>query len=140
MFSAMDISTSGMVAQRIRLAAISNNIANISTTHNEAGQPEPYQPKFTVFQADNSYAPGLGAAGVKVASVETSNTEPRWKYEPNNPLSIQEGPRKGYMAYPDVDMTTEFVDALEAARAYEANVGVMEISKDLNQQTLRLIA
>ena len=37
MFSAMDISTSGMVAQRVRLAAISNNIANISTTHNEAG-------------------------------------------------------------------------------------------------------
>lgn len=140
MFSALDISTSGMVAQRVRLAAISNNIANISTTHNEAGEPAPYQPRFAVFQTDNTIAPGLGAAGVKVAAVQTADTEPRWKYEPNNPLAIKTGPRQGYVAYPDIDMTSEFVDALEAARAYEANVGVMEISKDLNQQTLRLMA
>ena len=38
MFPGLDISTTGMVAQRIRLNAISSNMANISTTRNELGQ------------------------------------------------------------------------------------------------------
>jgi flagellar basal-body rod protein FlgC len=37
-------------------------------------------------------------------------------------------------------MTTEFVDALEATRAYEANIGVLEITKDMGQRTLQIIA
>ena len=41
------------------------------------------------------------------------------------------------MAYPNIDMTTEFVDALEATRAYEANIGVIEVTKNLAQQTLQ---
>jgi flagellar basal-body rod protein FlgC len=140
MFAALDISTSGLVAQRIRLAAIANNIANVSTTHNEAGEPAPYQPKFVVFQTDDAVRGPAGAAGVKVAAVESENVEPLWKYEPHNPLAIQQGERQGYVAYPNIDMTTQFVDALEASRAYEANIGVMEITKDINQQTLRLLA
>ena len=134
-----DISTSGLVAQRMRMAAISNNIANISTTTNEAGEAAPYQPRFVVFEADDSLGGPLGSAGVKVAAVEIDDVEPRWKYEPHHPQAVQKGEHKGYVAYPGIDMTKEFVDALEAARAYEANIGVMEISKDLAQQTLRLL-
>jgi flagellar basal-body rod protein FlgC len=37
-------------------------------------------------------------------------------------------------------MTTEFVDALGATRAYEANVGVIEITKDMSRQTLQILA
>jgi flagellar basal-body rod protein FlgC len=44
------------------------------------------------------------------------------------------------VAYPNINMMTEFTDAMEAARAYEANLGTMEITKDLEQQTLRIIA
>ena len=44
------------------------------------------------------------------------------------------------MAYPNVNLMTEFTDALEATRSYEANVGVIEITKDLFQQTLRILA
>jgi flagellar basal-body rod protein FlgC len=44
------------------------------------------------------------------------------------------------VAYPNVNMTTEMVDALEATRAYEANIGVMEVSKGMAQQTLRILA
>lgn len=75
MFSAMDISTSAMVAQRTRINVITSNIANISTTRNEAGEAQPYQPKFVVFQTDDSVGQALGAAGVKVTSVETANVE-----------------------------------------------------------------
>ena len=140
MFAAMNISTSALVAQRLRLNAIANNIANVSTTHNEAGEAVPYQPRFTVFQTDDTIRGPLGAAGVKVASVETSTAEPRMKYEPGHPDAIQDGPMKGYVAYPNVNMMVEFTDALEATRAYEANIGVLEIAKDMTQQSLRIVA
>jgi flagellar basal-body rod protein FlgC len=140
MFSAMDISTSAMVAQRTRINVITSNIANISTTRNEMGESQPYQPKFVVFQTDDSVGQAMGAAGVQVSAVETANVEPQWRYEPGHPDAIKEGPRRGYVAYPNVDLTTEFVDALEATRAYEANIGAMEISKELANQTLRILA
>lgn len=139
MFSSLDISASGLAAQRMRMNAISSNLANISTTHNEQGEPEPYQPRFVIFEADDSVG-GKGAAGVRVGQVEVDPVEPLWKYEPNHPDAVKEGPKKGYVAYPNVNMMTEFTDALEAARAYEANLGAMDISKDLLNQTLKILA
>ncbi|GAB6165416.1 flagellar basal body rod protein FlgC [Thermostilla marina] len=139
MFSALDVSTSALVAQRVRMTAISSNIANISTTHNEQGEPIPYQPRYVVFEADPSVG-SHGAAGVRVAEVGIDDVEPRYKYEPGHPDAIKSGPMKGYVAYPGIDMMTEFTDALEAARAYEANLGSIEIAKDMAQQTLRILA
>ncbi len=139
MQTAFDISVSGMVAQRARLDAISGNIANISTTRNEAGQPEAYQPRFVVFETTEKDMPS-GSAGVMVSHVGIDQREPLWKYEPGNPDAVKEGPHAGEVAYPNIDMTQEFVHALDATRAYEANVGVMEISKDLARQSLRIIA
>jgi flagellar basal-body rod protein FlgC len=138
MFPAIDVSTSALVAQRMRMTAISGNLANLSTTHNEAGEPAPYQPRFVIFQTDDGVG-AQGAAGVKVSSVEIDQREPRLKYQPGHPDAIKEGPNRGYVAYPDIDMITEFTDALEAARAYEANLGAIEITKDLAQQTLRIL-
>lgn len=140
MISALDISTSGLVAQRVRLNAISSNLANMSSVRNENGELAPYQARYAVFQADEDLATSYGAAGVKVASVETENVEPNYRYQPGHPLAIKQGKWKGYVAYPRINMTTEFVDALEATRAYEANVGVIEITKSMSQQTLRILA
>ncbi len=136
MASALDISTSALVAQRIRLNAISSNIANISTTHNEDGEPIPYQPRFTVFQTDDQLTTPQGAAGVRVASVEIDYREPLRKFEPGHP----DADENGMVAYPNIDLTTQFVNALEATRAYEANVGVIEVTKNMAQQTLRILA
>ena len=140
MFSALDISTSALVAQRVRLNAISSNLANVSTTRNEAGELEPYQARFTVFRTDANVRSPEGAVGVRVGSVEVAAREPRYKFQPGHPDAIQEGPRKGHVAYPDINLVQESVDALEATRAYEANVGVIEITKNLNQTTLRILA
>jgi flagellar basal-body rod protein FlgC len=54
-------------------------------------------------------------------------------------LAIREGKWKGYVAYPNMDMMTQFVDALMATRAYEANLGVMEVTKNLGEQSMRII-
>jgi flagellar basal-body rod protein FlgC len=139
MITALDISTSALVAQRVRLNAIASNLANMSTTRDENGEIRPYQARFTVFQTDEELQTAQGAAGVKVASVETEQVEPDYKYQPDHPHAIQEGKWKGYVAYPHINTTAEFVDALEATRAYEANVGVIEISKSMSQQTLRIL-
>lgn len=139
MWNSLDISTSALVAQRIRLNAISSNLANISTTHNEQGEPTPYQPRFVIFQTSEEIGT-TGAPGVCVGSVEMEDKEPLWKYQPGHPDAVREGPMAGYVAYPNINMMTEMTDALEAARAYEANLGAIEISKDLQHQTLRIIA
>ena len=139
MISAMDISTSALVAQRVRLNTISGNIANMSTLKNEAGENKPYQPRFVVFETAEEQAEG-GAAGVKIAKVEIDDSEPLYRFQPDHPLAVTEGKWKGYVAYPNVDMNEQFVDALEASRSYEANIGVMEVTKSIGRQTLSILA
>jgi len=136
MFRALDISTSALVAQRARLDAISSNIANMSTTRNEKGEAEAYTPRYVTFQTDTKLTTSGGGQGVKVASVEYADVEPNLKQLPGHPDANEDG----FVAYPNIDMTTEFVDALSATRAYEANIGVIEITKDLGQRTLQILA
>lgn len=140
MISALDVSTSALVAQRVRLNTISGNIANMSSLQNENGDAEPYKARYTVFQTDENMVAQGGAAGVKVASVETESKEPLYKWQPEHPLAIQEGERKGYVAYPNINLNEQFVDALAATRSYEANIGVMEISKGIGRQSLSILA
>lgn len=140
MISALDVSTSALVAQRIRLNAISANVANVSTLKNENGEAKPYQARFAVFQTDENLVASGGAAGVKVSSVETNESEPLYRYQPEHPLAIKEGQWKGYVAYPNINLNEQMVDALEATRSYEANIGVMEITKGIGRQSLSIIA
>jgi flagellar basal-body rod protein FlgC len=140
MISALDISTSALVAQRTRLNAISGNIANMSSLTDETGKPNPYRARQVVFETDPTLSTGEGIAGVRVSEIKSDDAEPLYRYQPNHPLAINEGERKGYVAYPNIDMTTQMVDALESTRAYEANVGVMEITKDLSRETLTILA
>jgi len=136
MFGAFDVSTSALVAQRTRMNAISSNLANMYTTRNEAGQAEPYKPRYVIFQTDDAVSTSGGGSGVKVASVKTSDAAPLRHYQPGHP----DADADGYVKYPNIDMTTEFVDAMEATRAYEANIGVIGVTKDLAMQTLRILA
>lgn len=139
MFPALEVSTSALVAQRTRLDAIASNIANMSTTHNETGAAAPYQPRFVIFQTDDVAGPN-GPPGVRVSAVETSNVEPHYKYQPGHPDAIKEGERAGFVAFPNIDLTTEMVDAIEASRAYEANVSTIQVTKNIITQSLKIIA
>ena len=123
-----------------RINTIAGNLANLSTTHNELGEAKPYQPRYVTFQADPAVGGAQGTAGVRVDSVEISNVEPVWKFQPGHPDAIKQGEHEGYVAYPGIDMTMEMVDAIEASRAYEANLGVIQVSKSLNAQSLKIVA
>lgn len=90
MISAMDISTSALVAQRTRLNTIASNVANMSSVRNENGDVEPYQARFVVFREDQDVKMSSGATGVKVESIESESVEPNYKYQPGHPLAIKE--------------------------------------------------
>ena len=139
MIRSIDISTSALVAQRTRLNAISGNIANISSVKDENGDPNPYKARQVVFQTDDTLTTS-GASGVKVSEVKSEEAEPLYRYQPNHPMAIKEGKWKDYVAYPNIDLTTQMVDAMEATRSYEANIGVMEITKGLGRETLTILA
>src|SRR5882757_6459368 len=82
MMNALDISASGLVAQRTRMEAISTNIANMNATRNENGDLHPFQARFAVLETDTNLQTSSGGIGVKVKSVEKETVEPTYKYEP----------------------------------------------------------
>jgi len=86
------------------------------------------------------FAPGHpndpGKPGVRVESIQLDKTPGEKRFEPGHPDHDAEG----YVHYPNVDLSVEYVNALEASRAYEANISMMEVSKAMINATLRLIA
>lgn len=136
MFRAIDISTSGLVAQRRRLDTIAGNIANVSTTRAADGSKSPFQRRLVQFSAaDEGTTSPTGAAGV-VARIDVDDrTPPRRVLDPGHPDADQDG----YVSYPNVDLVTEFVNSLAAGRAYEANVAAIEMTKEMIQGAFRIL-
>ena len=134
MFDVLDIGASGLQAQRTRLDTIAANIANAQTTHDAAGRPNPYRRRFVVFEPgrpDNPNAPG-----VRVSKVGLDQSAFNLRHEPWS----KDADANGYVKYPNIDTSIEYVNALEASRAYEANISMLETSKAMINSTLRLIA
>ncbi len=121
-----------LTAQRTRLETIASNIANIDTTLGPDGKPAPYQRLYPVFQAQRSD----GGSGVSVKSIEHDTSPFSQKYEPWN---TQAADAKGNVLYPNVDLSTEYVNALETTRAYEANITAIETTKSMMAATLRVL-
>lgn len=132
MFGALDTSTSALVAQRVRLDTIAGNIANAYSTERADGQPGPYRRREALFTAGD----GNGGPGVHVSEVAEDPSEFRVVYEPGHPAA---DPR-GYVEYPNVDLSMEMINGMVAARAYEANVTAIEVTKSMMNSTLRILA
>lgn len=133
--SAMNVSASGMTAQRLRMDVISQNIANVNTTRDENGQA--YKRKILVFEErgqsafDKILASKTGTFqgnGVKVTSiVEDTETAMNLVYDPSHPDANEDG----YVEYPNVNTVTEMTNMIDASRAYEANVTAFNATKSL---------
>ncbi len=134
MIRAIDITRSALVAQRIRMDVIAGNLANAFTTAQADGRIQPYRRRVALLAPQ---APD-GGPGVRVAQVALDPSEFRLVYDPGHPHAIRDGPQAGYVRYPNVDLTTEYVDAIEAARAYEANVATMNVTRQMIRETLQL--
>src|SRR5579872_1113972 len=135
MFRTLDVSTSGLVAQRHRMDTIAGNIANVNTTRDENGHVSPFQRRFITFMADQEkrLAEGRGVA-VKFSVQVDRGAPPRKVFQPGHPDANADG----LVSYPAIDLTKEFVNALEASRAYEANVATIDITKGMYGQALKI--
>ncbi len=157
-FQHLNISASGLVAQRQRLDAISRNLANLQTTRTEEGAP--YRPLVTTFSeetvasfnellsqqqlqlqtTDSAHLlPDLDSAlnnqlaGVQAQVVE-ADRPPRLEYDPDHPDANAEG----YVSYPDINVVEEMSQLVLATRAYEANVTAMKAGKDMALKALEI--
>jgi flagellar basal-body rod protein FlgC len=139
MFGTLDISTSALQAQRINLNTIAGNLANLHATRDADGLPNPYRRRVALF-ATGDPSRGRDAPGVHIDKVVQDPSPFRLVHDPTHPDAIQSGPMTGYVRMPNVDMSTEMINALYAARVYEANVAVMEITKSMAASNLRLLA
>lgn len=162
-FSGLEISASGMRAQRIRQNAISSNIANAETTRTDDGGP--YRRQFVVFTAQSDQRDvrllnkepalqGMRTAsghlpippanfprderffgnGVAVAEIREDSRPPKMVYDPAHP----DADGKGYVAMPNINIIEEMTDMIAATRAYEANVTAFNAAKSMAAQALQL--
>ena len=120
MFGGLEISASGLTAERLRMDVTAENLANAQTTRGANGQP--YRRKEVVLQeAPGAFGASLSAAigggdngssgGVQVAGVvEDSATPLKRVYDPGHP----DADAQGYVPMPNVDTVTEMVDLISA--------------------------
>jgi flagellar basal-body rod protein FlgC len=149
MFEAVNIASTGLTAQRLKMDVISNNIANASTTRTNEGDG-PYRKRRVVMQPVNTrtnwkspvYPFGLRAGdgeGVRVSKIERDETSPvRLVFDPSHPDAVKVGPKKGYVEYPNVDIVSEMVDMIAASRSYEANSQVIQGAKSMFQSAIQI--
>ena len=139
MYGAFDVSTSALVAHRTNLDVISGNIAMKDVMGDKGGEAVPYRRRVALLAAGDPADP-RGKAGVHVAGIVEDPTPFGLRWDPGHVHAVREGPQAGYVRVSNVDYHTEMVNALVAARAYEANVTVIETAKSMSQSMLRLLA
>ena len=139
LFSSIDVSASGMAAQRARTEVLVENLANSETTRTPEGGP--YRRKDAVFTTDSSGGFGsffdaeMGTnTGVRVAGVVTDQRDPEKRYMPGHP----DADKDGYVAYPRINPSEDMVDLMDSSRGYEANVAAISAVKDMINRSLDL--
>lgn len=150
LFDSINISSSGLTAQRLRMDVISNNIANAQSTRSAEDPNLPYQRQRVVFasaQAEGSFAnvfqqqmqaPGQG---VRVQAIEKDAETPfKLVYDPAHPDAVKDpnDPLYGYVRMPNVDIVSEMVDMISASRGYEANVTAVNAAKGMALKALEI--
>lgn len=140
--NSIDISASGLTAQRLRLDVISQNIANINTTRTENG--EPYRRKAVIFEEKKERQPFADVlsnsrqtqtkGGVRVSRIEEDGSPFIMNYDPGHPDANEEG----YVAMPNVNIVSEMVNMISASRSYEANVTAMNAMKSMAVKALEI--
>ena len=160
-FDTIDISATGLSAQRRKLTAIAGNIANVDTTRTDEGGPykrrrvvmleAPRMTKFsTMLEEQKSRLTRTDfkhmieseprpeeifvGSGVMTQEVREEPLKPRLVLDPNHPDAREDG----YVVFPDINVVTEMVDMISASRAYEANVTVMSAAKDMVNRSLEI--
>ncbi len=142
LFQTIDISGSGLTAERVRMDLIANNIANAHTTRTADGGP--YRRQVAVFSErppkGRFQVPGTPLVdrignGVRVANIqEDMTTNFQRVYDPSHPDSDE----FGYVLFPNIEPIKEMVDLITATRAYEANTTVITNTSRMMNRALEI--
>ncbi|MCX7796258.1 MAG: flagellar basal body rod protein FlgC [bacterium] len=127
----MEISASGLTAQRLRLDIIANNLANAETTRTERGVP--YRRQVPIFREVLDQVTGE-SRGVEVLGIREDNSPFRMVYDPGHPDANPEG----YVLYPNVNPVIEMTDMISATRSYEANLTLITSAKNMFLKALEI--
>lgn len=139
LFSSLQVSASGMAAQRTRAELLVQNMANAETTRTPEGGP--YRRKDVVFSSDAQSSPFSAtlqselSTGVSVAGVVTDDRAPELRYMPGHP----DADANGYVAFPNLNPAEEMVNLMNAQRSYEGNVSAMSAVKDMINHSIDLL-
>jgi flagellar basal-body rod protein FlgC len=137
-FNTLNISASGLTAERLRMDVTSNNIANANTTLSVDGTPFKRKSVILAEKASGNFSMDLNSSiqdkGVEVAAIVEDNRPPVLRYDPSSPNANEEG----YVVMPNVNILNEMVDMISATRAYEANATAIEATKSMIKKTLEI--
>ena len=138
-FSAMEVSASGMTAERTRMNVASSNLANATTTETPEGGPFKRLDVVLRSQAASGNVSGAAAGGaapavngVRVSGIVQDGSAPRTEYDPGHP----DADANGYVSYPNVNVVEEMVDMITASRAYEAGITTMSTAVNMAERAL----
>lgn len=129
LFTAMDISASGMRAQRTRMNVISSNITNAHTTRTADGGP--YRRRDVILR-ENSFEDELSS--VELEAIVEDPTPGKRVHEPGHP----DADERGYVTLPNVNLMEEMVNMMGASRAFEANTTAVKTQKDMAEKALAI--
>lgn len=139
----LEISVSGIEAQRMTMELIASNLANINTTDTIDGGP--YRRRVAILSEEPlpSFATELSAAenrlerrggGVRISDVIEDSTPFPKVYKPSHP----DADAQGFVSLPNVNYATEMTDMVLTQRLFEANVTAFNATKKMMQDTLQL--
>ena len=148
LMGALNVSASGMSAQRTRMDIISQNIANVNTTRDENG--DVYRRQTVVFaeKNDSNFESILTAMqtgisrktdplgdGVKITGIAEDHVTPmKMVYDPAHPDADEDG----YVTMPNVNTVTEMTNLIDATRSFEANVTAFNATKNMALKGLEI--
>ena len=143
----IDVAASGLLAQRIRMDVIANNIANAQTTRTADGGP--YRRRATIFEAvggsthgsfskllDDKARDKILGQGVQVREIIEQQGDVAFiqVYDPSHP----DADENGIVRKPDIRIADEMTNLIDASRAYEANVRALLAVRQSNTKTLEI--
>ena len=128
----MAVAASGMRAQTDRMKTIAENIANANSTSPVKGG-DPYRRKIATIT--QNFDSELEANLVNAGKPLPDKSEFKSQYDPGNPNADSQG----YVKLPNVDSLVEIMDMREAQRSYEADLSVMDSTKQMLVKTVDLL-
>jgi len=131
------IASTALNAQTIRMNTTASNLANANTV--TSSEQEAFRGKHPVFKAlmdeEATHAGAQFVGGVKVDRIVNDSTAIRKTWDPGNPLADKEG----FVYHSNVNEMSEMVDMMDASRAYQNNVEVVNTARQLMSRTLDII-